>query len=163
MTIVKDDLTNSTSLPLYGECPAFAEQLNLCDRAVTGCVSSQSFPFLPTGSYTVDENKPIGWTLDTIVCTGSTSSFSYTPTGATINLQPGDNVTCKFTNSRDTGSLKITKSVTGDVPPSFSQTFNFAVACTLSGNPDLNYNLSINYPTNIQLHRVASQPATAVR
>ena len=74
---------------------------------------------------------------------------STTPdTDGTLNVQPDDNWTCTITNTRKTGSLQISKSVTGDVPPSFSQTFSFDVVCTLAGSDTLTYNnLLINYPT----------------
>ncbi len=66
-----------------------------------------------------------------------------------MTIGAGTTITVSTNNSltRDLGSLKITKSVTGDIPPSFSQTFNFRVLCSLTDSPDLTYDLSIDYPT----------------
>ena len=115
LTIVKDDLTNSsTPFGFTANAPLAPGSFNLCDPAAGTCLSSQSFTSLPTGSYVVNENTPGGWTLTGIACTGSTSSFSYSATGATISLQPGDNVTCTFTNSRNNGSLTLVKYVVND-------------------------------------------------
>lgn len=102
LTVVKDDLTNSSKVfPFTANSPLTPTSFNLCDPAITGCASSQAFNNLPSGSYTVSENDPSGTGLvfKTVNCTSGTSSWlPVSPRGVTITLQPGDNVTCTFTN-----------------------------------------------------------------
>ncbi len=124
---------------------------------ITGSGSEELISFQP-GTIDLSEAIPSDWQLDDVYCitpNGSTGtppgtlpvySGSAGVTGVTI--LEGLETKCYFKDSRQKGSLKITKNVTGDVPPSFSQVFTFDVLCTLTGKPDLTFNdLAINYPT----------------
>lgn len=64
---------------------------------------SYTFTDLPTGTYTITETVPEGWTA-----TGS-------PT--TVTVSKGMTATATVTNIRDTGSLTITKQVQGQCAP----------------------------------------------
>src|SRR3989344_3174681 len=70
------------------------------------------FTGVPAGTYLVDEVGTAGWTLGSIVCSdptqNSTSGLPGAPT-ATINLAPGETVNCTFTNTLNTGSIKVNK------------------------------------------------------
>jgi uncharacterized repeat protein (TIGR01451 family) len=57
---------------------------------------SQGFENLASGDYTVTETVPTGWGLTGVVCTGGDSIP--TTDGVTIHLDPGENITCTFTN-----------------------------------------------------------------
>lgn len=80
-------------------------------------VSKEFLNVLPTMTYTVTENDPTssGFGLDTIVCAdtvdpgsgGTNSTGNVLTRQATINLDPGETVTCTFTNS--TGAVKVYK------------------------------------------------------
>jgi hypothetical protein len=66
----------------------------------TNTPSTTTFNFNGTnyGSKTVTETVPSGWTLTDITCTGGTNTG--TNPAATVDIQPGSNVTCTFTNKR---------------------------------------------------------------
>jgi len=140
ITVVKDDLTDSsTPFSFTAGAPLSPSSFTLCDPAVTGCLSSQTFAALPTGTYTVDEVGQPGWDLSKLNCVGGTSTFDYSATGATVHAQPGDNVTCTFTNSQikneATGSLKIAKTLdTGGSGFDTTTKFTIQYACD-SGGP----------------------------
>ncbi len=68
------------------------------------------------GAYAVDEIVPTGWTLTNVSCSDANSGPSVATTGATINVEAGETVTCIFTNTRDTGTIELKKAwaVTAD-------------------------------------------------
>ncbi len=109
----------------------------------------------PTATFVTQGNIPTGYSCAVTEdprtnVTGYTwGAIGYTGNPAVIAVKNTE-YTVAVTNpiSRDLGSLKITKAVTGDVPPSFSQIFTFDVLCTLTGSADITFNnLAINYPT----------------
>jgi hypothetical protein len=72
---------------------------------------------LVAGTYTVTEGaEPPGFTFETLSCTGGTSTISGTT--ATINLAPGDKVTCIYVNQQNTAALATQVSTAGPVFPS---------------------------------------------
>ncbi|MEM7111463.1 MAG: hypothetical protein AAF614_03465 [Chloroflexota bacterium] len=74
---------------------------------------SESFGPLAPGSYTIDEtNLPTGWTLDSIDC--GNASVVATPSGVTIDVGLGENITCTFNNVSGSAKLKVNV----DVDPS---------------------------------------------
>ena len=77
------------------------------------------------GTYTVDETVPENWTLEGISC-GTVEGD-----GTTIELAPGQVVTCVFTNAAVPGSVELVKSVEG-VSDDFAWSFDF----TLTEEPD---------------------------
>src|SRR5262249_44885229 len=103
-----------------------------------------------------------GWALDSIVCTTGTSTYSTTATGATINLQPGDNVTCTFKNKRSAQDLTASKTATPALKRTWtrgidksvdqtkvtipndgsSATFNYTVAVTHNAGVDSNWGVT---------------------
>jgi len=95
---------------------------------------------IPTGSIcTIAEAAPIdvpGYTWGNVLFTGN----------PVVILTQGEAFPVAVENpiSRDKGSLEISMSVTGDVPPGFSQAFSFTATCT--GDPNSPYSLSIDYP-----------------
>jgi len=86
--------------------------------------NSQTFT-LTAGSYTVTEAAVTGWTVGPINCTQSgamNSSVSGNVPGVTVNLGIGGNVTCTFTNTRQTATLTITKVAVPQDPQDFQFT-----------------------------------------
>ncbi len=64
--------------------------------------------------YTITENTPAGWTLTGLTCSVlSANGGSQVVSGATatINIQEGENVTCTYSNTQQTGSVKVNKLV----------------------------------------------------
>jgi len=52
------------------------------------------------GSYTTTESAKSGWTLDSITCSDTNSTTDKTNRTATFNVDPGETVTCTFTNTK---------------------------------------------------------------
>ena len=79
---------------------------------------------LPTGiKYTVKEN-PQGYNpffIPSVNGAASTSSVE------NVDLLPGDNNSVRFTNTRETGGLEITKTVASDIPGDKETDFTFTV------------------------------------
>ena len=83
--------------------------------------SSQSIEVVP-GTYEVMETPTQGWDLTGITCDDSTSDTPSTSNGATatFNVDPGETVTCTFTNTKR-GTIHIVK----DAVPNNAQDFAF--------------------------------------
>lgn len=94
---------------------------NLTDDGVNP--NSIDFLDVTPGSYTVTEDGESGWTLDDITCDDANSTGNTGTGAATIDLDAGETITCTFTNSRDTGTIKIVKAATpeDDTPFSFTE------------------------------------------
>jgi hypothetical protein len=100
----------------------------LLDDDADGTLSNvQSFNNLDPGTYTCTENgPPTGWTLTALVCVdpdGGTTTNLGTRT-ATIDVDPGETITCTFT---DTGAGTIT--IVKDSLPNDAQDFSFSGTC----------------------------------
>ena len=80
------------------------------------------------GTYTVDETVPENWTLEGISCGTAEGD------GTTIELLPGQVVTCVFTNAAVPGSLELTKSAEG-VSDDFPWSFDFTLTEAPEGAP----------------------------
>ena len=83
------------------------------------------------GSYTVSETVPEGWSLVSATCDGGNDPDS-------IDLQPGETVTCTFSNAIDRGTIVVEKIATpSDTEQLFEFTSNFAGDFTLGAGEDL--------------------------
>lgn len=84
-------------------------------------------------TYSVTETVPVGWNASPGVTCSVTSSNGGSQTVAsplvTINLKEGENVTCTYTNTHETGSLVITKSFTAGTS-GFTGKFSINYTCT---------------------------------
>lgn len=76
---------------------------------VQGTFYSGDSTALPTGTYTVTENGPTGYSLTAVG--GVCSDMSGNDATLTVTAQGG---TCSFTNTRDTGTLTVVKHVIND-------------------------------------------------
>jgi hypothetical protein len=66
---------------------------------------AQLFGSLTAGAYGVNVQLPAGWQLSAITCEGDTDAGSVTNPAAaqaTIDLDAGEAITCRFTSQRDT-------------------------------------------------------------
>ena len=104
--------------------------------------ASQTINGIPTGTEcTVSEpstpTPPPGWSFGTPTTNPSNGTV-------TIVTSPTADVTVTNTISRDTGSLKITKTVNAGGSGFTSGTFGFTVACT---SPSNSYTASVVYPS----------------
>jgi hypothetical protein len=72
-----------------------------------------------TGTYSVTENSvPSGWTQTNSTCTNGQASFST----SNFSVGAGETITCTFTNTRDTGSVKVNKRVDTNGDGDYSDT-----------------------------------------
>ncbi|MDO8614504.1 MAG: hypothetical protein Q7T33_02055, partial [Dehalococcoidia bacterium] len=94
------------------------------------------------GACTVIENAPAaGWNLTTLACTdpsGGTTTSVGTRT-ASIDLAPGETVSCTFTNTKD-GALTIIK----DAVPNDAQDFSFSGTCFTAFSLDDDTNITLS-------------------
>ncbi|MDM8522467.1 SBBP repeat-containing protein [Desulfococcaceae bacterium HSG8] len=89
--------------------------------------TNNSGPLLTPGTYSVNEiNLPAGWNLTGVACSDGSDP------GA-IGLDPGETVTCVFTNSQERGTLTIIKQATPQDGADFDFTSNIPVS-VLGGN-----------------------------
>jgi Ca2+-binding RTX toxin-like protein len=83
--------------------------------------------YLASGSYTVSELVPTGWSLSNVefVTSDGSDSSSWTGSTATIDLDPGETITVRFHNTQ-LGSITVIKDAVPDDP----QDFDFTVTGT---------------------------------
>lgn len=69
-------------------------------------------------TYTINETPlPTGWSFTSATCTVTAAnggSRTVSGTTATIILKEGENVACTYTNTRQTGHLRLVAAVTND-------------------------------------------------
>ncbi len=73
----------------------------------TSGAGTQTFSNLTTpGTYTVTESAPpAGWSFTSLTCTDPTNNTTISGSTATIVLDPGETVTCTFTNTKSTACV----------------------------------------------------------
>ena len=130
--IVIDKVTNPAGDPASFEFdPSYGPNFNLTDAAAPNA----SGPLVP-GTYTVQELALAGWDLTSLVCVDPTgnSSVSLATRTATIDLGPGETVTCTFTNTKRGQILvdKVTNPANDpasfEFDPSYGPNFNLTHA-----------------------------------
>jgi uncharacterized repeat protein (TIGR01451 family) len=95
---------------------------------------SQTFSNLASGSYTVTEQGPPSpWVFTSLVCTDPDGGTTVSGQTANIDLDPGETVTCTFTNSKQLPDLTINKQVmcSGPVTP---QGIKCTITFTITNN-----------------------------
>jgi len=107
-----DDATFDYTGSWLGEDPAFS-------ITTSGGTGSAAFDDVPAGTYTVTELPTDGYENTALVCSGGESSAEGS-TG-TIDLQPGQTVTCTYSNTQ-WGVLVVDKST---APAGATATFDF--------------------------------------
>ncbi|MDW8031907.1 MAG: hypothetical protein RMJ29_08880, partial [Candidatus Bipolaricaulota bacterium] len=79
----------------------------------TGGSGSQTFAGVTAGSYTVTESAPpSGWDFTSLSCVDPDNGTTVSGQTATIDLDPGETVTCTYTNTRR-GTIVINKTAVG--------------------------------------------------
>src|SRR5690606_32370751 len=73
---------------------------------------SKPFTGLAAGNFTINETAVAGYTQAVVCDSGESGTGS-----VTVSLQPGEAVTCTFTNTAQPGQITIVKQVVGQVPP----------------------------------------------
>jgi hypothetical protein len=135
ITIVKDAVPDDLQDFAFTTVGAGVQNFDLDDDGinVNTLSNTRAFSGLVPGARTITETPVVGWTLSSIICTGATTSvvtigaaggFDPGDTAVTINLAPGENVNCTFTNTRQPSSITIVK----DAVPNDAQDFAFTTA-----------------------------------
>ncbi len=62
---------------------------------------------LPAGTYEISEKQIDGWSLTSLSCSGGTAEAQLATRMAVINLQPGENIVCTFTNSETDDRTRV--------------------------------------------------------
>jgi len=77
----------------------------------TGTANTEHCSNVPAGTYTVTEGAdPANFAFESLACTADGgSSFTTLDKTATITVAPNGTVTCTYTNKRQTGAIKVTK------------------------------------------------------
>ncbi|MDH4020383.1 MAG: hypothetical protein OEU84_12365, partial [Xanthomonadales bacterium] len=117
--IVVDKVTNPSGSPqVFTFSPSWGADFQLTDAA-----TPELSGFLTPGSYSVSETVPGGWDLTDTTCTGMPGNIDEDP--AAIDLNPGEVVTCVFTNTQR-GMITVVKSITVDTGTGpATENFNF--------------------------------------
>jgi len=78
---------------------------------ITGTDNTEHCANVPAGSYTVTEDNPLpgNFVLESLTCTAGGSQDATDPYKANITVNPGDTVTCTYTNKQQLGAIKISK------------------------------------------------------
>ena len=74
-----------------------------------GINQSITFSDILADTYNITETLPSGWQLDSATCTGAGGSISLTDETLSVAVGAGEDVTCTFTNSLQTGTIVIRK------------------------------------------------------
>jgi uncharacterized repeat protein (TIGR01451 family) len=113
VTIVKDaDPDSDQPFKFTGDLGDPSDEdgpnFTLVDDGLNDTTDRRTFTELTPGTYTVTEPSVKGWSLDEINCTDE-EGVNVNNRNVVITLQPGENVTCTFVNTRDTGEITVTK------------------------------------------------------
>ena len=114
VTVDKATLPSSDTETKFG----FTSTLPGSDFSLTGngaTTGKISVTPNPTDPYKVTENPTTGWQFTKLDC-GDTKSVEIDGSTAAINPQPGENITCTYTNTQD-GTIKVVKSVLPETDP----------------------------------------------
>ena len=141
--VVKDFVGAPTGAKVDLMIDGVVKKANAEDNGTTGFVT------VNTGTHTVAENEVTGTDLadysSKVECLdqNGASAGSVDPGTSLGNIQvdKGDQITCTITNTRNTGKIKIVKTVTAS---NFTESFGFTVTCT---NPTATYTTTVAYPT----------------
>jgi len=117
ITLIKNTIGGNGDFDFDGTGLGLPTDIDLTTVAGT---ASQTFTGLDQDDeFTLAENVPSGWTLTSAVCTGGETPASITP-------EPGEDVTCTFTNTKK-GHIVVDK-ITN--PAGDAQSFNFTTSGT---------------------------------
>ena len=129
ITIVKDAIGDDPQDFGFSATGGLApSSFSLDDDADPTLSNQRVYTGLLPGTFTVTEGSdPTGWQLTDIVCTGGGPNTTDAGRTATIGLDPGENVTCTFTNTQG-GTVTVIK----DAVPNSPQDFGFTTTGGLS-------------------------------
>ncbi len=118
ITIIKDAQPNDAQDFAFTTTGSGLSSFSLDDDSDSTLSNTKTFTSLSSGNYSITETATSNWTLAGIGCVDNSNQQAVgSPSGSgtgTIALSAGQNVTCTFTNTRDTGTLRVIKNVTNN-------------------------------------------------
>ena len=137
ITIVKDANPDSSQDFTFNS-PDQLGTFSLDDDADNTLSNQITFSDLGSNNYTISEQGVTGWDLTNIQCDGDDNPDINIQEGAVIvHLdRPGEDISCTFTNTRDTGSMVVHKiiDVDGNVLTTSDQSDGGSWEVTVTGN-----------------------------
>jgi hypothetical protein len=142
ITIVKDFAPDAPGV----EASFTVEGMGLEDFGIAeGPANGRTFDNLNAGAYTFTEDDLAGWTIQSIFCAGQSSPsnvlINLGGASATVALNPGDKVTCTFTNMPDgseppsgNGSITVHKVWSGEAAAGPDAVFTTSANLGQAGN-----------------------------
>jgi len=96
---------------------------------------TKSFSNIAAGEYEITQfQPPMGWALTNLECTDPDAGTDVYSDRAVVDLDPGEYITCFFTDQRTTGSVAVHQRTTPQDPVGF--TFETSWAYTVTLNDD---------------------------
>jgi len=89
------------------------------------------------GQKTVTETALAGWTFKTLTCSDPDNGSSVAGTTATIDVDPGETVTCTYTNEKEAPALSIVKTSPTQSYDAVGDVITYQVVATNTGNTTL--------------------------
>ena len=141
--VVKDAVPNDPQDFTY--IRSFGDSFRLDDDADPTLPNSMTFELAP-GSYTVSELPPTyfggsdnGWELTSLVISGDNGNSTKSGITAMLVLDPGENITVTYTNTRTNiprSSITVVKDALPNDPQDFSFTRSFGANFSLDDDAD---------------------------
>jgi hypothetical protein len=129
ITIVKDALPNhAQNFSFTGDLGSFTlDDDGGQDNPISNTIT---FSDLPANTYLVDESSPSGWDLTGISCVGGDFTPNLGAGNVSIALDPGENITCTFENTKES-TIRVVK----DTVPDNTQSFSFILTDDSGSTP----------------------------
>jgi uncharacterized repeat protein (TIGR01451 family) len=110
ITVVKNVDTDGNGSVDFQDVTNWNWNVDGSGNFTTGSGNAQT---VAAGNHTVSEVQKTDYHVSASSCSGEATPNQPT-TNVSVNLSPGENITCTFTNTRDTGSLNLIKHVLND-------------------------------------------------
>lgn len=131
ITVVKNTVPNGPQDFVFTTTGAGLSGFSLDDDADPGLSNSIVFPNLaPNTVYVVTEAQVAGW-QQSVTCNNTDQDTTASGRVATIDLDPGEDITCTFTNTSLTGAISLDKTVNpGTIHAGGTVTYTYKVTNT---------------------------------
>jgi uncharacterized repeat protein (TIGR01451 family) len=107
ITVVKNVDTDGDGQINDQDVTTWTWDIDAAGNFATGSGNSQG---VAAGTYTVSEDQQTNYHVTASSCSGETAPQAAT-TSLSVTVSPGENVTCTFTNTRDTGTIEVIKNL----------------------------------------------------
>lgn len=132
ITIVKDAVPNDAQDFAFTSTIPGAASFSLDDDSNATLQSSKTVSNLVPGAYSVSEGAVAGWDLTSLICNDANGTINIGTRTANIALDPGEEVTCTFTNTKR-GTIIVEKQTNPNAAPGLF-TFTGTAAGTIADN-----------------------------